>query len=64
MKDIDIYIIIAGLFLVSGFVSSSGLNFLANFFSQAEYAVYGVLVCGIALGLIVFKLNQNKSSNN
>jgi hypothetical protein len=64
MKDFDIYFLVTGLLLLSGFVSSSGLNFLTNLLNQSEYAVYGVLVCAMAIALIMFKLRQNKSSNN
>jgi hypothetical protein len=64
MKDIDIYILVTGLFLLSGFITSSGFGFLSGLLNQAEYSVYGALVFAATVGLIVYKLNQNKSSNN
>lgn len=64
MKDIDIYLLVTGLFLASGFVSSSGLHYAASMLNREDLTLIGVLACGLAVGLVVFKLHQKKSSNH
>jgi hypothetical protein len=64
MKDIDIYLLVTGLFIVAGFVSSSGVDSSARILDQEDYVSFGVLACGLAVGFVVYKLHQKKSSNN
>lgn len=64
MKDIDRYLLITGLFLVAGFLCSSGVHYSTEFLHQAEFVTLGLVASGIAIGIMVFKFTRNKSTNN
>jgi hypothetical protein len=64
MKDIDRYLLITGLFLVAGFICSTGVNYSTEFLHQVEYLPFGLVACGIAIGVMVIKFTRNKSTNN
>jgi len=61
MKDIDVYIIVAGLFLMAGFARSSGIN--STVLQQISPIALGLLACGTTLGIILYKLRNNSSKN-
>jgi hypothetical protein len=64
MKDFDIYVIVVGLFLLAGYVSASGVSAVTTLLGQVEYVVLVSVIIFLALGGLVLKVYQNKSSRN